>query len=148
METESGVFAKGRDPYFEPWPDVISLNAFSPALRQAAADTVTAIGNQSDGVRCDMAMLVMNSIFERTWGDRGGARPASEYWREVIPAVKKTHPDFLFIAEAYWDIEWELQQQGFDYCYDKKLYDRLEHDNADRASRLHLCADPTPTRES
>ena len=68
------------------------------------------------------------------------ARPATEYWQEVIPAVKKSHPDFLFIAEAYWDLEWELQQQGFDYCYDKKLYDRLEHGNAESV-RLHLCAD-------
>jgi hypothetical protein len=45
------------------------------------------------------------------------------------------------MAEAYWDLEWELQQQGFDYCYDKRLYDRLEHDAAESV-RLHLCADP------
>ena len=82
-------------------------------------------------MRCDMAMLLMNSIFERTWGNRAGIRPATEYWQEVIPAVRKSFPDFLFIAEAYWDLEWELQQQGFDYCYDKKLYDRLEHGNAE-----------------
>jgi hypothetical protein len=58
----------------------------------------------------------------------------------VISTVKKAHPDFLFMAEAYWDLEWELQQQGFDYCYDKRLYDRLEHDTAESV-RLHLCAD-------
>jgi hypothetical protein len=29
------------------------------------------------------------------------------------------------MAEVYWDMEWTLQQQGFDYCYDKRLYDRL-----------------------
>jgi len=34
----------------------------------------------------------------------------------------------------------ELQQQGFDFCYDKKLYDRLEHGPAESV-RLHLCAD-------
>jgi hypothetical protein len=34
-------------------------------------------------------------------------------------------PGFTFIAEAYWDFESKLQQQGFDYCYDKRLYDRL-----------------------
>jgi hypothetical protein len=33
-----------------------------------------------------------------------------------------------------------LQQQGFDYCYDKRLYDRLEHDSAE-SIRLHLLAD-------
>ena len=52
----------------------------------------------------------------------------------------KRIPKFLFIAEAYWDLEWELQQQGFDFCYDKRLYDRLEHENAESV-RLHLCAD-------
>ena len=44
------------------------------------------------------------------------------------------------MAEAYWDLEWALQQQGFDFCYDKKLYDRLEHGPAESV-RLHLCAD-------
>ncbi len=43
------------------------------------------------------------------------------------------------MAEAYWDLEWDLQQLGFDYCYDKRLYDRLEHDNAESV-RLHLTA--------
>jgi hypothetical protein len=58
----------------------------------------------------------------------------------VIPAVKEHSPGFLFIGEAYWDLEWELQQLGFDFCYDKKLYDRLEHSSAEDV-RLHLCAE-------
>jgi len=140
IHIEETVFACGRDPYFPAWPDVLQLNAFQPGLRQAAIETVASIANQCDGIRCDMAMLLLNPIFERTWGSRAGLRPATEYWTDMIPAVKKEHPDFLFIAEAYWDLEWELQQRGFDFCYDKKLYDRLEHDNADNI-RLHLCAD-------
>ena len=103
-------------------------------------ETISNIADQCDGIRCDMAMLLLNPIFERTWGSRAGQRPATEYWIDVIPAIKKAHPGFLFIAEAYWDMEWELQQQGFDFCYDKKLYDRLEHSNAESV-RLHLCAD-------
>ena len=59
--------------------------------------------------------------------------------RSSLPSRSK-YPDFQFIAEAYWDLEWELQQQGFDYCYDKRLYDRLEHEPAENV-RLHLCAD-------
>ena len=58
----------------------------------------------------------------------------------MIQGVRKRYPEVLFIAEAYWDLEWELQQQGFDYCYDKQLYDRLEHGSAESV-RLHLCAD-------
>jgi hypothetical protein len=134
------VFACGRDPFFPAWPDVLQLNAFNAGLRSAIIATVNAIADQCDGVRCDMAMLMLNDIFQRTWGDRAGARPANEYWPEVIGAVRGSHSGFLFIAEAYWDMEWQLQQQGFDFCYDKKLYDRLEHEPAENV-RLHLCAD-------
>src|SRR5512143_1226566 len=134
------VFACGRDPYFPAWPDVLQLNAFQPGLRQAVIETLSDIARQCDGVRCDMAMLLLNQIFQRTWGNRAGQAPATEYWVDVISAIKKPQPDFLFMAEAYWNLEWELQQQGFDYCYDKRLYDRLEHDSAENV-RLHLCAD-------
>jgi hypothetical protein len=136
------VFACGRDPYFPAWPDVLQLNAFNAGLRHAAIETVSGIAQQCDGIRCDMATLVMNPIFERTWGRRAGRPPEAEYWASVIAAVKYICPGFLFIAEAYWDLECELQQQGFDFCYDKKLYDRLEHSNAENI-RLHLRADLT-----
>jgi hypothetical protein len=134
------VFACGRDPYFPAWQDVLQLNAFHPGMRRAAIETVSGIAGQCDGVRCDMAMLLMNNIFERTWGRRAGARPSGEYWPEVIQAIRKENPHFMFMAEAYWDLEWELQQQGFNFCYDKRLYDRLVHENAESV-RLHLCAD-------
>jgi hypothetical protein len=140
VEVAHGVSACGRDPYFPAWPDVLQLNAFDPGLRTAVKATVSDIAAQCDGIRCDMAMLLVNHIFERTWGSRAGQRPQTDYWSEVIPAIKKQHPEFLFIAEAYWGMEWELQQQGFDFCYDKTLYDRLEHGDAE-SIRLHLCAD-------
>jgi hypothetical protein len=134
------IFACGRDPYFPAWPDVIQLNAFHPGLRRTVIETLSDIAGQCDGVRCDMAMLLINSIFERTWVSRAGQPPETEYWVEVISSIRRAFPNFLFIAEAYWDLEWELQQQGFDYCYDKRLYDRLEHEDA-RSVRLHLHAD-------
>jgi hypothetical protein len=140
FEAGGKVFACGRDPYFPAWPDVLQLNAFQPGLRQAVIETLADMAGQCDGIRCDMAMLLLNDIFARTWGVRAGEKPASDYWTTVILATKGKHPDFKFIAEAYWDLEWELQQQGFDFCYDKKLYDRLEHDPAENI-RLHLCAD-------
>ena len=84
-----------------------------------------------------MAMLMMNKIFERTWGARAGEKPASDYWERLIPAIKIQNPDFKFIAESYWDLEWDLQQQGFDFCYDKSLYDRMEHNNTENV-RQHL----------
>lgn len=142
MEREGKIFACGRDPYFPAWPDVLQLNAFQPGLRQAVIETLSDMAGQCDGVRCDMAMLLLNNIFERTWGLRAGTKPESDYWSEIIPAVKRRNPNFTFIAEAYWDLEWELQQQGFDFCYDKKLYDRIEHGDAENVS-LHLLADPS-----
>jgi Alpha amylase, catalytic domain len=102
MFVAGGVYAKGRDPCFEPWQDVLQLNAFSPELRHAAAETVAAIGDQCDGVRCDMAMLMTNEVFARTWGDRAGPVPDAEYWPALIAGRKETHPDFLFMAEVYW----------------------------------------------
>ncbi|MGA7237900.1 MAG: alpha-amylase family glycosyl hydrolase [Bryobacteraceae bacterium] len=138
---DGGAFAFGRDPYFPAWQDVLQLNAFHPGLRRSMIDTIEDIARQSDGVRCDMAMLLLNSVFERTWRGQVGATPPADYWAEIIPGVKKAHPGFLFIAEAYWDLEWELQQQGFDFCYDKRLYDRLENGNAESV-RLHLSDNP------
>ncbi|MGQ4430233.1 alpha-amylase [Streptomyces sp. SAS_260] len=134
------VFARGRDPYFAPWPDVVQLNAFSQELRTAAVDTLASIADQADGVRCDMAMLLMTDVFTKTWGERAGTAPAEDFWPYTIPKVRERHPDFLFVAEAYWDLEWALQHQGFDHCYDKRLYDRLLHEDAESV-RGHLQAD-------
>lgn len=139
IEVQGKFLACGRDPYFPAWPDVVQLNAFQPGLRQAVVDTISSIAAQCDGIRCDMAMLLLNAVFERTWGKRAGDRPDQEYWDAVIPEIKKAQQDFLFIAEAYWDMEWELQQRGFDFCYDKRLYDRLERESAESV-RLHLFA--------
>jgi hypothetical protein len=140
------VIARGRDPYFPPWPEVLQLDASLPALRAAAGDVAGAIADRCDGVRCDMAMLVLEDVFVRTWGDRalGGAAPdgGRGYWPTVISTVKAAHPDFAFWAEAYWDLEPRLVEQGFDACYDKRLYDRLVHQEPADAIRDHLRADP------
>ena len=141
IEIGGNVIALGRDPYFAPWPDVVQLDAFDPGLRQATIDTLVAIGDQCDGVRCDMAMLLLNDVFAKTWGHRTGAPPERDFWREVIPAVKQRHPEMLFVAEAYWDLEGVLYEHGFDHWYDKRLYDRLAHENA-ASVRAHLWADP------
>jgi Alpha amylase, catalytic domain len=140
LRTPAGIVARGRDPYFPPWPDVVQLNAVAPALRDAVAETLIEIGEQCDGLRCDMAMLMTNDVFARTWGERAGPVPPLEYWPPLIARAKQAHPGLLFIAEAYWDMEWTLQQQGFDLCYDKRLYDRLVHESAESV-RGHLQAD-------
>jgi hypothetical protein len=132
LRVGSSIVARGRDPYFPAWPDVVQLNAFSPELREAVRALLERLAGMCDGVRCDMAMLMTNEVFSRTWGLEA---PAEEFWPTVI------HDNLIFIAEAYWDMEFALQQQGFDYCYDKRLYDRLAHEDA-AAVHGHLEADP------
>jgi glycosidase len=128
------ILAYGRDPYFDGWPDTLQLNYGNPALQEAMRGELQRIARQCDGVRCDMAMLVLPEVFEKTWGI---AAPA--FWPGTTQAVRAKVPGFLFIAEVYWDLEWTLQQQGFDYAYDKRLYDRLEESHA-RPVRDHLHA--------
>ncbi|MEO5949740.1 MAG: alpha-amylase family glycosyl hydrolase [Candidatus Saccharimonas sp.] len=127
------VVAHGRDPHFEPWPDVAQLNAFAPGYRQASIDTLAHIATLCDGVRCDMAMLMTNDIFSHTWGMRVDTAPLTEYWQEVITKVREEKEDFIFIAECYWDMQAALINQGFDYCYDKDLYDHLIENDMEAA---------------
>jgi len=134
------VYAHGRDPNYSGWTDTIQINAFSREARQKTIKTLLGIAELCDGVRCDMAMLMTNSVFTRTWGEKAGQAPEKEFWEEIIPAVKSKFPNFKFIAEVYWDMEWELQQQGFDFCYDKRLYEKLAHENASTIKE-HLKAD-------
>jgi hypothetical protein len=119
---------------------VVQLDAFAPALRAATAAALDSVAGQCDGIRCDMAMLMTNDIFARTWDGRAGAAPAEDFWPAVIGELRIRHPQTVLIAEAYWDTEWELLQQGFDFCYDKRLYDRLIGGDAP-AVREHLRAD-------
>jgi Alpha amylase, catalytic domain len=130
------LLAYGRDPYFSGWPDTLQLNYGNPATQDAMIGELLRIAGQCDGVRCDMAMLVLPDVFERTWGLQ-----AELFWPKATQRVRAKSPGFLFMAEVYWDREWTLQQQGFDYTYDKRLYDRLREGHATPV-RDHFRADP------
>jgi hypothetical protein len=136
------VLAFGRDPYFDGWPDTFQLNFAEPRLREAQVRVLEKIATLCDGVRCDMAMLVLPDVFERTWGER-----PEPFWLPAIQRIRAANPGFLFVAEVYWDLEWTLQQQGFDYTYDKRLYDRL-HEGHVRPVRDHFQADMDFQRKS
>lgn len=136
VETASGkkVFAHGRDPYFPGWPDTLQIDYANPDAVCAMQKELVRISHQCDGVRCDMAMLILPDIFQATWH-----RAGLPFWPDAIAAVRRIHPAFCFMAEVYWDREWDLQQQGFDYTYDKRLYDRLRAGHA-QPVREHLLA--------
>ena len=128
------ILAYGRDPFFAGWPDTVQLDYSNPATADAMLNELVRISGQCDGVRCDMAMLILPEVFERTWG-----RKAQPFWQAATMAVRQKIPDFCFMAEVYWDMEWTMQQQGFDYAYDKRLYDRLCEGHS-RAVREHFYA--------
>jgi hypothetical protein len=128
------LLAYGRDPYFSGWPDTLQLDYANPATQAAMIAELGKISDQCDGVRCDMAMLILPDVFERTWGKR-----PEPFWPKAIASVRRQHPEFLFMAEVYWDLEWTMLEQGFDYAYDKRLYDRLREGHP-QAVRGHLVA--------
>jgi glycosidase len=134
--------AKGRDPFFPPWHDTLQLNYFNAGAHCALVGELRKISKHCDGVRCDMAMLVLDEIFHRTWGwskKYNHNVPAKyEFWTEVRYAV----PKFILMAEAYWETEWTLQQLGFDFVYDKRLYDRMISSSPQDLC-MHLEADIT-----
>ncbi len=144
VEDVNGVkhaIAHGRDPYFPSWIDTAQLNVFHPESRRAMKDTLLDIASQCDGVRCDMAMLMLNDVFPRTWGSHiTEGPPERDYWVELVGAVRERQPNFLFMAEVYWDLQNVLLDQGFDLTYDKVLYDRLFEDDAAHMHQ-HLIAD-------
>ena len=130
----------------------MQLNYRHAGLRAAMIDNLRHIADRCDAVRCDMAMLLLPDVIQQTWGDKslpsdGSAPVDAPFWSEAIQAIRASHPDFIFMAEAYWDREWTLQQQGFDYTYDKRLYDRL-HAGQGEAVRMHLWADLDYQRKS
>ncbi|ACF13013.1 alpha amylase catalytic region [Chloroherpeton thalassium ATCC 35110] len=136
---ENQFLAYGRDPYFPPWTDTAQLNYANSDCRSAMLATLKEIASQCDGVRCDMAMLMLKEIYNGIWGNLTG-KMQEEFWELAIREIKSQYPNFLFIAEAYWDKEWELQQLGFDFIYDKRFYDRLKSGDI-QGLKTHLNAD-------
>jgi len=144
FKREDKIFAHGKDPFFDAWQDTVQVNYFSDEAKEFMYNRLEQVSELSDGVRCDMAMLINNSVFAKTWGTilskSNFEQPQNEFWSEVITKIKSKRDDFLFIAEAYWDKEWELQQLGFDFTYDKKLLERLKSNNIEEIEK-HLWAD-------
>jgi len=136
--------AHGRDPLFPPWKDTAQINFYSQDARQFLIGVLKDLTDLCDGVRCDMAMLPLNNIFFNTWigviKKHGYERPEKEFWEQAIEEVKKKRNDFIFIAETYWDLEWQLQHLGFDFTYDKRLTDRLVSGDV-RSIKDHLNAE-------
>ena len=136
--------AHGKDPNYPEWSDTLQLNYANPDLQRAMEEIL--LGNDyqkglvhhCDGVRCDMAMLLNFDTFVRTWGNHLSSSEIdylknNDFWSKAIPEVKNkakelNKKDFVFIAEAYWDLD--KLGENFDFLYGKNFYDdlvRLSH---------------------
>jgi hypothetical protein len=127
--------ARGRDPYFPAWDDVAQLNHFSVEMRAAQIAELQKIAAHCDGVRCDMAMLQLNNIFDGIWRWLLGGTPVprQEFWSAARAAV----PDLTLLAEAYWGTEGRLVDLGFSFVYAKDFYDAVrDQDMGGLRSRL------------
>lgn len=146
VDTATGIrrLAHGKDPHFAPWTDTAQLDYRRPDTRIAMRELLLSVAARCDGVRCDMAMLLLNEVFVKTWAHLPvpNETPETEFWAEAISAVKARHPDFLFLAEAYWGLESRMQALGFDYTYDKQLCDYLIWGNVTWAQRRLLESAP------
>lgn len=145
------AYAHGRDPYFPAWLDTVQVNYWHPTARNFMQQQLQELAEICDGVRCDMAMLVLNDIFHSTWRDVLDSThlscPDHEFWHDAIAAVHNSHPNFLFMAECYWDLEQRLLDLGFDFTYDKKLMDLLRGISPAEV-RQHLSTPPVKHDQS
>ena len=132
VESHAGVrwLAHGKDPHFAPWCDTVQVDYRRVGTRVQMLELLQSVAARCDGVRCDMAMLLLNEVFAKTWAhlpvqDESVATLTVEFWADAIPAVRRAQPGFIFLAEVYWSLESRLQSLGFDYTYDKHLFDLL-----------------------
>lgn len=95
--------------------DVLLLDHTRVEIRNDLKTTLLWLAHMGiDGVRCDMAHLMKPQI-----------------WDELITEVKRSYPDFYFLAEAYSDslFNWQplldLLDAGFDSIYHEFLYRNL-----------------------
>lgn len=121
--------AYGCGIWCDPWTDVAQFNYCDEEFRKHQIEVLKYIAKHADGVRCDMAHLIINDEFYSYWETQlrayGYNKPSKEFWAEAISAVKASYPDFIFMAESYGDVLYKLHSFGFDYTYDKDCLDKL-----------------------
>jgi len=129
----AGIFAHGRDPYFDGWEDTVQLNYASDELQEQMCLALVKVAGMCDGVRCEMAMLQCPAVFQETWGQHlegngvscaGLAEESRLFWPRAIAEARRIKEDFVLIGEVYWGREYELQEYGFDYTLDRVAYEQ------------------------
>eukprot|EP01114_Cavostelium_apophysatum_P001197 TRINITY_DN11013_c0_g1_i2.p1 TRINITY_DN11013_c0_g1~~TRINITY_DN11013_c0_g1_i2.p1 ORF type:complete len:504 (+),score=68.63 TRINITY_DN11013_c0_g1_i2:87-1598(+) len=113
------------------WQDTAQFNYWNPTTRKVRLQELLQVASLADAIRCDMAYLLLNDLFGQNWQQQlqswGWTQPTTEWWADSIQAVKQQYPDVIFLAEVYDPYQQDLQNVGFDFTYDKDLYDRLKN---------------------
>ena len=128
--TDSGIAFGRYNHDSDPWKDVIQWNYWENETRELMKNNLMTVLSFADGVRCDVASLMLNDAFQETWKEEleywGYKRPENEFWEYAFNEVKSKYPNAILLAEVYGDQEIEsLYKLGFTYTYDKELLDTL-----------------------
>jgi glycosidase len=148
----SDGIAFGNMQYSSAWTDVAQLNYWDSGLRTHMTNQLLKIAKYADGIRCDMAYIILNDYFGTTWSKELKAysysKPSKEFWTSAISSVKSKYPNTIFLAEVYGDYYTTLIDTGFDYTYDKTLLDRFHSEHLDnirdwithtKSQKQHMC---------
>jgi len=129
----SGI-AFGWGGYGNAWTDTAQYNYFNPSLRTAMINNLMKVASLSDYIRCDVAYLALNTVIKNNWATQlaywGYSEPSTEFWSDAISQVKASY-NVQFLGEVYNPWQQALQAVGFDFTYDKTLYDILAAGNID-----------------
>jgi len=102
------------------------------------------IASYADYIRCDVAYLALNDVIKSVWSSQLSYwkynEPSSEFWSDAISQVKASH-NVKFLGEVYSPWQQKLQSVGFDFTYDKTLYDNLGAGNLDNI-RSYITSTP------
>jgi len=134
--TDDGIAFGRYNHDADPWKDVIQWNYWEEETRNLMKNNLLTVLSFADGVRCDVASLMLNDVFVKTWKEEleywGYKQPENEFWEYALKEAKSKYPDAIFLAEVYgdWDIE-ALYKIGFTYTYDKELLDKLMGSSSD-----------------
>jgi len=124
----SNGIAYGYSGWGKAWTDTAQFNYWNMDLRNAITEQLMNVASYSDYIRCDMAYLALNDVIQQIWPQEmsywGYTEPATEFWTEAIAQVKDKY-DVKFLAEVYNEWAPKIREVGFDYAYDKTLYDHL-----------------------
>ena len=135
VKNKEYIFAHGREPYSPVWKDTVQVDYRSKSVRDFMIKELLKLSKKCDGLRCDMSMLLLSDVFLENWKDfkipADYVPTAKEFWFDAISKVKKENPEFVFIAEVYWHREDDLLALGFDYVYDKIIYEFLIDNRVD-----------------